>query len=145
MSFLPERNQNLTWDEFHRDTIALAKTLATIDSWNSIVAVTRGGLIPTAIIAQELDIRTIDTVCVTSYNNKQHIPLTILKNIEPRDEKMLFIDDLVDSGDTARTIKRMFPHAHYAVVYAKPAGKPFVDSFVTEVSQETWIVFPWDD
>ena len=27
---------------------------------------------------------------------------------------------------------------------AKPAGKPLVDTFITEVSQDTWILFPWD-
>jgi xanthine phosphoribosyltransferase len=38
----------------------------------------------------------------------------------------------------------MAPLAHFATIYAKPAGTPFVDSFVTEVSQDTWILFPWD-
>ena len=27
---------------------------------------------------------------------------------------------------------------------AKPAGKPLLDSFVAEVAQDTWILFPWD-
>ncbi len=31
-----------------------------------------------------------------------------------------------------------------ATVYAKPAGRPLIDTFVTEVSQDTWIHFPWD-
>ena len=34
--------------------------------------------------------------------------------------------------------------AHFATVYAKPSGKPMVDSYITEVSQDTWIFFPWD-
>ena len=38
----------------------------------------------------------------------------------------------------------MLPRAHFATVYAKPAGRPMVDTFVTEVSQDTWILFPWD-
>ena len=38
----------------------------------------------------------------------------------------------------------MLPNAHFATVYAKPAGRPMVDTFVTEVSQDTWIYFPWD-
>ncbi len=38
----------------------------------------------------------------------------------------------------------MMPNAHFATVYAKPAGRPLVDTFVTEVSQDTWIYFPWD-
>jgi hypothetical protein len=38
----------------------------------------------------------------------------------------------------------MLPQAHFATVYAKPKGRPLVDTFVTEVSQDTWIYFPWD-
>jgi xanthine phosphoribosyltransferase len=38
----------------------------------------------------------------------------------------------------------MLPGAHFATVYAKPAGKPMVDTYVTETSQDTWIMFPWD-
>jgi xanthine phosphoribosyltransferase len=38
----------------------------------------------------------------------------------------------------------MLPEAHFATVYAKPAGRPTVDSYITEVSQDTWILFPWD-
>jgi xanthine phosphoribosyltransferase len=56
----------------------------------------------------------------------------------------LIVDDLVDTGATGRVVRGLLPKAHFACVYAKPAGKPVVDSFVTEVSQDTWILFPWD-
>ena len=54
------------------------------------------------------------------------------------------VDDLVDTGATGRIVREMLPKAHFATVYAKPAGRPMVNSFVTEVSQDTWILFPWD-
>ena len=57
---------------------------------------------------------------------------------------VLIIDDLVDTGATARVVRAMLPQAHYATVYAKPAGRALVDTFVTEVSQDTWIFLPWD-
>jgi xanthine phosphoribosyltransferase len=41
-------------------------------------------------------------------------------------------------------VRDMLPKAHFATIYAKPAGRPLVDTFVTEVSQDTWIYFPWD-
>ena len=56
----------------------------------------------------------------------------------------LIVDDLVDTGTTGRIVREMLPKAHFATVYAKPAGRPMVDTFVTEVSQDTWILFPWD-
>jgi xanthine phosphoribosyltransferase len=41
-------------------------------------------------------------------------------------------------------VRELLPKAHFAAVYAKPLGRPLVDTFVTEVSQDTWIYFPWD-
>ena len=57
---------------------------------------------------------------------------------------MLIVDDLVDTGATARVVRDMLPGAHFATVYAKPKGREMVDTFITEVSQDTWIFFPWD-
>src|SRR5438309_2039718 len=57
---------------------------------------------------------------------------------------LLIVDDLVDTGKTGRLVRSMMPDAHFAAVYAKPQGKPLVDTFITEVSQDTWIHFPWD-
>ncbi len=56
----------------------------------------------------------------------------------------LIVDDLVDTGSTARVVRGLLPKAHFACIYAKPAGRDLVDTFVTEVSQNTWILFPWD-
>ena len=53
-------------------------------------------------------------------------------------------DALVDTGATARAVRALLPRAHFATVYAKPAGREAVDTFITEVSQNTWILFPWD-
>ena len=57
---------------------------------------------------------------------------------------LLIVDDLVDTGKTAALVRQMLPDAHFATVYAKPKGRPLVDTFITEVSQDTWIFFPWD-
>ena len=56
----------------------------------------------------------------------------------------LVVDDLVDTGKTARVVRDLMPKAHFATVYAKPMGRPLVDTYITEVSQDTWIFFPWD-
>ncbi len=109
-----------------------------------IVAVTRGGLVPAAIVARELDVRLVDTLCIASYDEKVKGEVTVLKSIPGDGEGLLIIDDLVDTGHTARVVREMLPKAHFATVYAKPAGRPMVDTFVTEVSQDTWILFPWD-
>ena len=123
----------------------LAWRLLDMDFFNGIIAVTRGGLVPAAIIARELDIRLVDTVCVASYTwQEQQGEIEMLKGVDGDGAGMLIVDDLVDTGRTAKIVRDMLPRAHFATVYAKPAGRPLVDTFVTEVSQDTWILFPWD-
>jgi len=140
-----KRNYPISWDQLHRDAKALSWRLHDLKTtWKSIVAVTRGGLVPAAIIARELGIHHIDTVCIKSYDWKNQGEPIILKNIEGDGEGLLIIDDLVDTGSTARVVRNMLPKAYFAAVYAKPEGKPLVDVHVTEVGQDTWILFPWD-
>ena len=136
----------VSWDQLHRDAKALAWRLAEVGPWKSVVAITRGGLVPAAIVSRELEVRLIDTVCVSSYEHQDQGSLKILKPVEDATggEGVLIVDDLVDTGKTARVVREMLPKAHFATVYAKPAGRPLVDSFITEVSQDTWIFFPWD-
>lgn len=135
----------ISWDQLHRDAKALAWRLLDHDFYQGIIAITRGGLVPAAIIARELDIRLVDTVCVSSYAwQDQKGDVEVLKSIEHDGSGWLIIDDLVDTGRTAEVVRRMLPRAHFATIYAKPAGRPLVDTFITEVSQDTWILFPWD-
>jgi xanthine phosphoribosyltransferase len=148
---LPEKAFPVSWDQFHRDARALAWRLAgTGTQWRAIVCITRGGLVPAAIISRELGIRIIETVSVASYHDyASQGELTVLKDItqgllEKEGEGVLIIDDLTDTGKTAAVVRAMMPKAHFATVYAKPKGRPLVDTYVTEVSQDTWIYFPWD-
>ena len=112
--------------------------------WKGIVAITRGGLVPAAIIARELDLRLVDTVCVLTYDEQDKGKPSVLKGVDGDGEGFLLIDDLVDTGTTAKIVREMLPKAYFATVYAKPEGRPMVDCFITEVSQDTWIRFPWD-
>ncbi|MBW2678701.1 MAG: xanthine phosphoribosyltransferase [Deltaproteobacteria bacterium] len=134
----------ISWEQLHRDAKALAWRLVENQQWQGIVAITRGGLVPAAIIARELDIHIVDTICISSYDWKDQGGIEILKNVEGEGDGWLLIDDLVDTGKTAKVAREMLPRAHFATVYAKPAGRPIVDTFITEVSQDTWILFPWD-
>lgn len=134
----------VSWSELHRDAKALAWRLLEIRQWKGIIAITRGGLVPAAIIARELEVHIVDTICIKTYDEQKQSGTSILKPFEGDSEGYLLIDDLVDTGSTARIVRNMVPDAHFATVYAKPAGKPLVDTYITEVSQDTWIRFPWD-
>jgi xanthine phosphoribosyltransferase len=148
---MPEKHFPVSWDEFHRDARALAWRLSAAGPFEAIVAVTRGGLVPAAIVARELGIRVIETVCVASYDHISQGELRMLKAVAEHivalgdgGSRVLIVDDLVDTGKTAKLVRDLMPKAHFATVYAKPMGRPMVDTFITEVSQDTWIFFPWD-
>src|SRR5262249_45885813 len=142
----------VSWDMFHRDARALAWRLHEAGPFEAIVAVTRGGLVPAAVVARELGIRVIETVCVSGYDHIAQGELRMLKTVAGpvRDigggagQHVLIVDALVDTGKTAKMVRELLPKAHFATVYAKPMGRPLVDTFITEVSQDTWIFFPWD-
>ena len=136
----------VTWDQLHRDARALAWRLIERGPFTGIVAVTRGGLIPAAIIARELECRLIESVSVLTYEEEERGTPTVIKHpsVAGDGTGFLIVDDLVDTGATARVVRGLLPRAHFAAVYAKPAGRAMVDSFITEVSQDTWILFPWD-
>ena len=149
----PEKIFPVSWDQFHRDSRALAWRLSGGSrAFEAIVCITRGGLVPAAIVARELGIRLIETVCVSSYEHTTQSNLTVLKEVAPtivargggEGGAVLIVDDLVDTGQTAKVVRGLLPRAHLATVYAKPMGRPLVDTFITEVSQDTWIYFPWD-
>ncbi len=141
----------VSWDEFTRDARALAWRLREKGPFKGIVAVTRGGLVPAAIVARELDIRIIETIGVTSYHGEDglHGQRAEAEIIKPPaavgdGSGWLVIDDLVDTGQTAEVLRRLMPKAHFAAVFAKPQGRPLADTYITEVSQDTWIFLPWE-
>ncbi len=136
----------VSWEELHKAGRQLAKALHDITQWKGILTVTRGGMVPSAIIARELNIRMIDTICISSYEGQDRGQLTLSKAPDISDEGAgwLIIDDLVDTGKTAAEVRSRYPRAHFATIYAKPAGIEYVDSYVHEVTQNTWIRFPWD-
>ncbi|MBK0398888.1 xanthine phosphoribosyltransferase [Limibaculum sp. M0105] len=148
-----EKGFHVSWEQMHRDSRALAWRLdkhgpGAEGAWKAVVAVTRGGMVPACILARELNIRVVDTICVKSYDHQSQLEARVLKAPDKElmgdGEGILVIDDLVDTGRTLEVIRRHYPKAHFATVYAKPKGKPMVQTYVTEVSQDTWIFFPWD-
>ncbi|HUC49522.1 MAG TPA: xanthine phosphoribosyltransferase [Xanthobacteraceae bacterium] len=148
----PRRTVSISWDQFHRDCRTLAARLENLGPFHAIVCISRGGLAPAAIIARELGIRMIETVCIASYSHTTQGELKVIKDVAGaivdgfggEGAGVLIVDDLVDTGKTAKVVRGLLPRAYFATVYAKPLGRPVVDTFITEVPQDTWIYFPWD-
>jgi xanthine phosphoribosyltransferase len=147
-----EKGFHISWDQIHRDARALAWRLdgkgPDNGAWKAVVGITRGGLVPAMIVARELDIRVVDTISVKSYNHQERAEAKVIKapqaDVMGDGTDVLIVDDLVDTGKTLELVRALYPKAHFATVYAKPQGRPMVETFITEVSQDTWIFFPWD-
>lgn len=150
-SAAPIREMTLSWDGVHRDCDALAERLRGAGpledgAWEGLIAITRGGLVPAALLARALDIRRIDTLCIVSYDERARGAEDILKKPEEIGDGTgwIVVDDLADSGQTLRTARDLLPGAVFACLYAKPEGAPHTDIFLKTSPQDTWIVFPWE-
>ena len=137
----------VTWDMFQMHARKLSERLLPASQWKGIIAVSRGGLFPAAVLARELGIRHIETVCIASYhdhNNQGELQVLHAAQVPNGGEGFIVVDDLVDTGNTAREIRQMYPNAKFVTVFAKPAGAELVDDYVIDIPQNTWIEQPWD-
>ncbi|MCA1766862.1 MAG: xanthine phosphoribosyltransferase [Idiomarina sp.] len=147
MGWHSNREFFVSWEELHRATRELARRQLPAEQYKGIIAVSRGGLVPAAIVARELNIRVVDCVAVSSYDHtEQRDDLQVMKDVSATDdgEGFLVVDDLVDTGNTLKFLRDRLPKAKFVTVYAKPAGMELVDDFVADLAQDTWIHFPWD-
>ena len=78
-----EKGFHISWDQIHRDSRALAWRLdgkgPDGGAWKAVVAITRGGMAPAMIVARELDIRTVDTISIKSYDHQDQAEAQVLK------------------------------------------------------------------
>ena len=136
----------VTWDMLQIHARKLAARLMPSEQWKGIIAVSRGGLVPGALLARELGIRHVDTVCISSYDHDNQRELVVVKAATTAGdgEGWLVVDDLVDTGGTAKAIRELYPKAKFITIFAKPMGEPLVDDFEVAIPQDTWIEQPWD-
>jgi len=134
----------VTWDMLQIYARQLAQKLLPVKQWKGIIAVSRGGLIPSALLARELNIRFVDTICVSSYDHDRLRELKILKYAIGNDPKIIIVDDLVDTGGTGTIIRDLYPKAKFVTIFAKPMGKLLVDEYIIDIPQKVWIEQPWD-
>ena len=142
----------ISWEIFHKDVLELSKKIAHIikkEQIKGIVTITRGALVPSAIIANEFNIRKIEAISLKSYDKNQNqcdievlsLPYEALKE---RGNNWIIIDELVDTGNTLAYIENLMPKALFFSVYLKEIKFPYLKSYVKSFSQDTWLVFPWE-
>lgn len=140
------KDKYVTWDEIQFLCRALAERIhGEHPDITRILAITRGGLFPAGILARELNIKCIETVGIESYADKEQGQIRLLKQFSNDfTENVLVVDDLADTGNTLKYLKKSLKNPIVATLFVKPEGKYLVDFYAEEVPQSTWVRFPWD-
>ncbi len=139
---------DLTWKGIEDAVSRATPTLAPM-RFKHLVAITRGGLIPTALLANTLNIRDIGCIMARSYKDDRsresvkvsRPPCSFVYN----NPQTLFVDDITDTGHTMAVIARMYPNAWRFALVTKPQGRPYVSGCAISVNQDVWVNFPWEN
>jgi len=110
-----------------------------------IVSIARGGVIPSRILCDLLNINEMVVVNVRYYTgigktlDQPHFlylpPKLSYKNI-------LVVDDIADSGKTLELVKSVYPNCKIAVLHTKPTSITKPDYYGEQTRY--WIVYPWE-
>lgn len=141
----------ISWSEFGRSAEHLVSKIRAAEiSYDLVIGIARGGIPAALLIANRLRIR-IDFVNIKSYiraysHDKPKILSTLSEEVKNR--WILVVDDIVDSGDTMRTILEWLrpqdpKKIETAALFVKPWSSITPNYFVRKVSE--WIVFPWEN
>lgn len=136
----------VTWEEIQEQCRGLAqKILEQRIPYRKILAITRGGLFPAGILARELDIRHVESVCIDTYQFQERGEPVMLKAPAPEYcQDVIVVDDLADSGATLQMLRQHLDNSLIVTIYVKPKGESLVDLFHEKVAQNVWVRFPWD-
>ena len=110
--------------------------------YTAIVGLARGGLVPAVMLSHRLDIKFESVTWQTRDGGLQEIGR--LNNIITREDKVLIIDDICDSGLTLTQVKANHPDADVAVLTSKLDTKLVDFVAQTYYNDDRWVIFPWE-
>jgi hypoxanthine phosphoribosyltransferase len=124
---------------------------------DSMVAVARGGWFPARVLSDifnskgiAVDIISVTTKFYTSIGQRARRPVLLQElNQSLFDQSILIVDDVSDTGETLNFIEGYInwlgaKEVKIATVFMKPETKSIPHYFERQVSQDTWIVFPYE-
>lgn len=132
---------NYTWDEFLIDSRILAEIIAPVKP-KSLIIVARGGLVLGGMLSEYLNIPIIETISVDSYVGREKHMLKITKLPDSGLPDPLFVDDIVDTGETLSYLKSKYNARAASLFYKPKSSKIKPDYFLHET--EKWVKFPWE-
>lgn len=146
---------NPAWDEIEHTALLLLdklKAAGALDEFNTLLAPTRGGLIPAGILCQHFPRSiVVQTIKVTTYgmNREPKEPhLSFMPLLRGR--KVLLIDDIVDEGHTSYAVQNWYAekqdvHITTAALYCREGSQGnYCDFYGATIEKGVWINFPWE-
>lgn len=142
---------HLSWEDLLRLVRRLAEALSG-EPFDLVLGVARGGLIPTALLAQALGARNILTAAVMFYEGEETLSEPVFLQFPPDPllfgKRVLVVDDVWDSGRTAFAVKARVRQAGgfplVATLHFKPSRNQVPDEpDVYAEATEAWVVYPW--
>ena len=136
---------HVTYDDLEGMADALARQLKD-HNYDGIVGVARGGFVPATMLAYRLGIRRVASLSVASYDHqKQKAPEVLVLPDLDLSLKWLVVEDIVDTGQTAKLVRKIWPKIDMASFFIKPAGQKIKNITAYRlVPQDTWVYFPWE-
>lgn len=111
-----------------------------------IAAVSRGGLVPAVIISHYLNYKDIRFIRLSSYDDKEKTQTRIADSTcdeVPDTPHTYIIDDICDSGETLRYLRRKYPSANiFTLINKNPQLQP--DYAPLTEDSGVWVHFPWE-
>ncbi len=118
------------------------------EEFDLLLGIARGGLIPTALLAQALSLREILTAAVMFYEEEATLPEPVFLQFPPDPllfgKRVLVVDDVWDSGRTAFAVKARVRQAggvpRVATLHFKPGRNRVPDrpDFYAEETEAGW-------
>ena len=162
----------ITWgdvDRLSRQVADRLPALSGVDSFDRVIGISRGGLVPAVLIGSHLEIKRIESAQVRFYDGDQKLAEPILVGARPSaygpsgdPARTLIVDEILDSGATMDFLRGLFPEATLAALVARhpdceAAGPGGLIPCTSDPSQgaaarvwvaeglgtDRWILFPW--
>ena len=138
----------ISWDKYISDTDCLSKMING-NNYDCLLAVSRGGTIMGTMLSHSLNL-PMAVVISESYDDSKQQKEVKLSNIifppsikEEKIKKIILIDDLLDTGNTYKSIKKTYDKWNFdsAVLYHKEKCES--PNYYVEIKND-WIEFPYE-
>jgi uncharacterized protein len=144
---------NISWNQIDKycDKITNDIKKAKI-SFDIIVSVGRGGMIPARILSDRLNIYDIQLFPIRLYktvNQRNNKPTMGNLSVDIQGKNILLVDDILDSGvsieSTINYMNSKKPNSiKSAMLLCKKSNKRKPTFFGEECDDDAWIIFPWE-